>query len=841
MNVVDHKETSNIESRIQVLLSILEESPAMATFVAPTVERLKDLAQRIKTHQTHIAIIGITSCGKSTLMNTILGKKLLPTRVAPTSGKQVICGYAPHYHARIIFEPESGKKSRDLTSNIENELKRYGDEQYNPRNKEQVSEIQVFSPDFKFNRDLIFVDTPGLDAHNLGEHERITLQLVLPTVDMVMYLTTVKAEQDGVNLAMLEQVMSKSKPLVVVQNKIDSIEPKISSRGKGPDKIEKTKDEVREELLVRLQKLLGNATKDSVRNAPIVQISANALDWKQSNLETLNNVLNEQIARNAHYRDNFYSQQLKETLDDLINSLRSRIEGSVEARKLQEEREAKLRNYQSHRSDLSSSIKQIENDLIQECKRIEALKNNLLKALEDRYATPRILSAISGFFGQESKYNNPQALDQDIKQKKESFAGSLKSISSRFSNCISDIYAKFQTCCDDYGLDSTRLLQRPLFSSFATSISDCSEEKTIHHAAKRVKQEGFWGGAKRFFTFGHCGYDDIPAWDETITECNIEKLINTIKGAYQKEMAFVQEKLGSFQQSLTRAVPNIDHAFSLRKTEYSSQDSNDFPLEEGKSLLAKLQKGNDIPQEAIPAKVVNVETPQTPPAIIEKLEHVQYEERVIQTFNLANAWCLEANRGIMRKLVERSGLRKTIVAGWSQERLDAFKEIFLGDERKVELLDLSLHHSLPSASGILLILLVNAEQIGSTEKKIFDNAQTKRFLQEAAENGKIIWTMDSVRAHVFQDDERDTLIETFLEMLRTAKKILGNRPVFDVMACERELYYTFLFHELLNWRGTTQNEKQKFVEEFTKVFHLDVERREKTGKYLNQYIEEKKN
>ena len=53
-------------------------------------------------------------------------------------------------------------------------------------NHERVAEIHVFSPKFKFNHDLIIIDTPGLDAEGLAFHEKITLQNVMPTVDMVM-------------------------------------------------------------------------------------------------------------------------------------------------------------------------------------------------------------------------------------------------------------------------------------------------------------------------------------------------------------------------------------------------------------------------------------------------------------------------------------------------------------------------------------------------------------------------------------------------------------------------------------------------------------------------------
>lgn len=101
--------------------------------------------------------------------------------------------------------------------------------------------------------------------------------------------------------------------------------------------------------------------------------------------------------------------------------------------------------------------------------------------------------------------------------------------------------------------------------------------------------------------------------------------------------------------------------------------------------------------------------------------------------------------------------------------------------------------------------------------------------------------MDTVRESVcVQNDRDDNLIESFCElekMMDDFYKGSQNRE-FDVMACERELYYTVLLHELHFNKAlrATQKDGQDFIDKMASVFSLDTERRHQTGHYLNDYL-----
>ena len=179
----------------------------------------------------------------------------------PSSNILVVCGYEKIKKATIFFEEESNKPQKDIYNDISKTLEKYGDEQYNPGNKHQVKEIRVGTPNFKLSKSILLVDSPGLDAYGMGLHEKITLQLALPTLDLVLYLTTVKASSDKENLSRIDEISTEGKPLIVVQNMIDSIVPKIIKGGI----VAKDKRKIREEHYERLKNLLNKGKKSSTK------------------------------------------------------------------------------------------------------------------------------------------------------------------------------------------------------------------------------------------------------------------------------------------------------------------------------------------------------------------------------------------------------------------------------------------------------------------------------------------------------------------------------------------------------------------------------------------------
>jgi len=219
-----------------------------------------------------VGVLGITSTGKSTLINALLGGPYLPARVRPSSNTLIACSNGSNLEATIVYE--DGRTERVPADRLSDRLEELGDEGRNPENREGVKEISVTSPAFLLETGVVLVDSPGLDAWNLERHEEISLRFLLPTLDVVLFLTTAKANSDGRIAGYLSMVGQADKPLILVQNMADTIEPKL---GKGGI-VEKDRSTVARELLDRCEQL-ARSCADVPTSLAVLQVSARwALD-----------------------------------------------------------------------------------------------------------------------------------------------------------------------------------------------------------------------------------------------------------------------------------------------------------------------------------------------------------------------------------------------------------------------------------------------------------------------------------------------------------------------------------------------------------------------------------
>ena len=142
-----------------------------------------------------------------------------------------------------------------------------------------------------------------------------------------------------------------------------------------------------------------------------------------------------------------------------------------------------------------------------------------------------------------------------------------------------------------------------------------------------------------------------------------------------------------------------------------------------------------------------------------------------------------------------------------------------------------------SCQGKLVFLIVNAEQSGSMEKKLYD-AQVLQLLHNVLKTGQLIWVMDSVKGLAnWKEPKNDTLAEAYLMMVQMAERFTQslNQKPYEFMACDSELYYSVLFHELYYNNWDTEAKRQQFIKEISDVFHLNDDRKHITGRYLNDF------
>ena len=96
-----------ILSIINEIIDILQKNDYTRERYSNDVEWLNEKAKFIRRNIVRVAIMGITSSGKSTLVNALLQEKLLPVAIKPSSSIIITCSKGSVRQATIYFNDKN--------------------------------------------------------------------------------------------------------------------------------------------------------------------------------------------------------------------------------------------------------------------------------------------------------------------------------------------------------------------------------------------------------------------------------------------------------------------------------------------------------------------------------------------------------------------------------------------------------------------------------------------------------------------------------------------------------------------------------------------------------------
>lgn len=160
-------------------------------------KQLEEVRKRIDTQEYKIAVVANMSSGKSTFINALFGKDVLPSFNHATTDSATYIYSQPDIEkkAKIFFS--NNQKSIEIIYNLEEEIKQYGQKDEDCKNDKykNVDKIELSYP-FKnlqtsSNEDfnITFIDTPG--PNSTGDYEqkhKDQTRSVLNSVDMALFL-----------------------------------------------------------------------------------------------------------------------------------------------------------------------------------------------------------------------------------------------------------------------------------------------------------------------------------------------------------------------------------------------------------------------------------------------------------------------------------------------------------------------------------------------------------------------------------------------------------------------------------------------------------------------------
>jgi small GTP-binding protein len=193
-----------LTSALDELAGLADESDTAA---------LTALRERLRAARLRVLVVGEAKRGKSTVVNALLGREVLPTGVTPLTAVPTTVTHGGGEALEVAFT--NGQTAHCPLSALED----FGTERGNPGNSRGVAAITVSLEAPILARGVEIVDTPGtgsVHAHNTAAADE-----VLPTMDAAIFVLTADPPVSAAERDLLERVRELSVTTFVVLNKAD--------------------------------------------------------------------------------------------------------------------------------------------------------------------------------------------------------------------------------------------------------------------------------------------------------------------------------------------------------------------------------------------------------------------------------------------------------------------------------------------------------------------------------------------------------------------------------------------------------------------------------------------
>jgi GTP-binding protein EngB required for normal cell division len=200
-------DSRNLAARLREL-SQLELLPASSRSV------LAEAAQKLATATVYLAVVGDFKRGKSSLINAILGARLLPVGVLPLTSQPTLIRYGK--------EPCAVVKTASGTERMAVErIAEYVTEAANPGNRLQVLEAWVEYPSRLLRDGVVVVDTPGTGS--MHQQNTDAAHAFLPRIDVALAVLSAESPLSLSEANWFRDVAARASRTVICLNKVDAI------------------------------------------------------------------------------------------------------------------------------------------------------------------------------------------------------------------------------------------------------------------------------------------------------------------------------------------------------------------------------------------------------------------------------------------------------------------------------------------------------------------------------------------------------------------------------------------------------------------------------------------
>ena len=706
---------------IHEIKKVLSQNESISKFFSTTIEALQERETKWSGDEILIGMIGVTSAGKSSVLNAMLGEKILPVRVKPSSGVLVWCTKSDKREAIIRFhsyDPITLIKDKLTPENIAE----FADESKNPGNHKSVDTIDVFHPKFMFDKGITIIDSPGLDAEGHDQHEVATLVRLLPLLDICILVIPIKPNSDKMFVEYIRKAVDANKPIIIVENMKDAVEAT-----KKPDgTIHHSIDDVLEQHLARITRNIKDAGIDPAK-VNILQVSA---------IEAMNSRLFDDD--NLFIKSGF--GKLKELILKFISDRKPMMDRSrlhslnqyLKDRAIEEDKKISDFHSRSSKKKSQSAPKELKNKSEELSSMLDSIIDNTNKAQKhlDKSINEVDNLSNSDVEGAKSlivKYRNKlTSIEKDIDKEIENVENSLSYLLDKLSMSLADYKA-----------------MKISLTEYPEQVPNITSSRTVH---ERVKQSGFWGGAKRLFSFGLAGYDNI---EYTVHELKYGEIKDALRSLHSRHMQRFQSIINKWISSRKSAFQDIKKEVNRYSADYERRQNQ---VEQEKEILNIFEKLKDINDEIFsiitnskkssPDVLVNIAKTKTAQSIYP----IQVNMPTLWIHSLTENFIHKQLNYVLQSIRGIESASKIIIAGWNEEMLASFVQkfynvlieastltggtsgcsIFQLGNKTLHILNLRVCSEKEQSNAIKLlkedaaklILLVNVQQFGNTMSQL---------------------------------------------------------------------------------------------------------------------------
>lgn len=173
----------------------------------------EELREKIRTNTFNLVVVGQFKRGKTSLINALLGKDILPVAVVPLTSIVTIMTYGEALRIKVNFN--DGRVAEIKPEN----LAEYVTEKGNPKNIKDVREVVVTYPSPYLKDGVRLIDTPGVGS--IYQHNTDVAYQYLPKSDAALFLLSVDQPMSQAELDFLKDVKEYSNKIFFLLNKAD--------------------------------------------------------------------------------------------------------------------------------------------------------------------------------------------------------------------------------------------------------------------------------------------------------------------------------------------------------------------------------------------------------------------------------------------------------------------------------------------------------------------------------------------------------------------------------------------------------------------------------------------